>query len=676
LTQLYQGLNTLDGFSLTAPIVSENGDGVGPLLQGKLSSIQFPVGAASPINFLQVPGSSSGADAGIPLKVVACVNCAGITDTLPDGGPILLPDGGPKPETLEIVPQLPLTERTQYAAYITTDLKDTSSKNVIPTAAFALTRSSAPLVDSNGKSTVSLLTDHQAQQLEPLRAGLKPLFETLASSGLPRKKIALGWAFTTQSTVSTLSQLHAAPTIANVPATPLWVADVTAQVVPVLDARGIPHAAVSAFWAGEIYDLFALSTGHFTPGLADAIPKKMPFVMVVPASAEPAGGYPVTIFGHGIFGDKTNVYAIANTLASIGHVAIAIDEPWHGDRNTCIGFGAFLNRATGQTTFTDKIACSNPGNQTCNAAGRCQLADQSSAANCTFASPTSDLGCLALGQGACAPDNKCEGTGAGFATSVGGVPVSGWNLLNLVDFFATRDNIRQQVISHAQLARVIATAGPAGIGPTGGSTTIRLDPTKISFVSQSVGSFLGSLYTAVAPEVGSTVLNVAGSDWILNLFTSPTFVPLRDAFIAGLAAQGIPKDSPTYDTFLGIAKWIIDPADPVNAGYYLTHSAKLPAPLPPNINPATRRAFVQWILDDQWVVNPGTVELVDASIGSLASDPTRIATPPFCDRHGFLLQPSDGVCTSPAGPPTPAGSALTAAGQGQVATFLSGAAPF
>jgi hypothetical protein len=454
---------------------------------------------------------------------------------------------------------------------------------------------------------------------------------------------------------------------------------------------------VSAFWAGEIYDLWALNSTHFTPGLADAVPKKMPFVMTIPVGTAPAAGWPVTIFGHGLTGDKTNAFAIANTLASIGQVTIAIDEPWHGDRNTCTGFGAFLNLATGQTIFTDDYACSNPATQSCNAAGRCQLRTRPSAPACTPASPTSDLVCLGAGQGACAPDGFCEGAGAGFASSITlgpgvSLPVSGWNFLNLADFFAGRDNIRQQVISHAQLARVIIASGPGGINTTPPSTAVKLDPTKISYVGQSVGSFLGGLYTSVAPEVGNTALNVAGSDWVLNLLTSPSFAAQKNAFLKGLAAEGVEQNSPEYDQFLGIAKWIIDPADPVNAAYYLTHPAKLPSPLPDNIKPATRRAFVQWILDDQVVVNPGTVELVNAAVGAPVADPTRVATPPFwsyqfngailtgiptCDRHGFLLQPSDGVCPpTPPGPPTAAGLNLTGTGQGQVATFLTGAAPF
>src|SRR5262249_22109872 len=179
---LVAGLNTLDGFSTTGMIISEFGPDTGPLLQGRLPGTSYTLGLAGPINMIDVPGSSKGANGVIPLQAHACVNCPPINMLLPDGGPILLPDGGLKPDTLAIVPEVPLTERTQYAVYITTDLKDNQNKNVIPSPVFALARSSAPLF-ANGHSTVSILSDSQAQLLEQLRAGLKPLFDTLASQG-------------------------------------------------------------------------------------------------------------------------------------------------------------------------------------------------------------------------------------------------------------------------------------------------------------------------------------------------------------------------------------------------------------------------------------------------------------------------------------------------------------
>ncbi|HSP18379.1 MAG TPA: hypothetical protein VLQ79_02625, partial [Myxococcaceae bacterium] len=325
ITALYTGLNTLDGFSTTAPIVSENGDGTGPLIQGRVDQATVKFGPTGSINLVPAaPGSGAAptTDGGV-IRAQACLNCPGITMNYPDGGPVLLSDGGVKPDTLAIVPQVPLTERTLYAAYITTDLKAISGKNVIPTAVFALVRSSAPLFDA-GKSTVSSLSNEQAAALEPLRAGLAPLFNSLAAQGLPRSKVALGWAFTTQTTVGALSQLHALPSspqAAAVPSVPLWV-----QEIP--PPAGAPAGGVGKWYIGEIVDIFLLtsSTGTLNPS-APATPK-MPFVMSVPASAAPAKGYPVSLFGHGFTRDRNDGFGMSSSLAAAGNVMIAIDEPW------------------------------------------------------------------------------------------------------------------------------------------------------------------------------------------------------------------------------------------------------------------------------------------------------------------------------------------------------------
>jgi hypothetical protein len=661
LTELYQGLNTLDGFSTTAPIVSENGDGTGPLLGGRLPGTPYTLGAASPINMVPT-GPGTGATAYAPLPTTACVNCT-VNMTLPDGGPILLPDGGLKPDTLEIVPQVPLAERTQYAVYITTDLKDSTGKNVIPTATFALTRSSAPLF-SGGKSTVSLLTDAQAEQLEALRAGLKPLFDTLNSNGLPRTKVALAWAFTTQSNIRQLQALNAIPTsaaAAAIPGVPLWV-----QEIP---APGVPTTGVGHWFIGEIVDVFLLTDprGVFDP--ANPKTPAIPFVMSVPASAQPGSGYPVVIYGHGLGRTRTDGFALSSSLAQAGQVMIAIDEPWHGDRNTCNGFGAFA-QAAGIPGATDDFACANPTTQACNAdTGRCQSRDRSGALGCAFGSAVADKVCILAGptingQGHCAPDNHCENATFSVASN-------GWNLLNLQNFFATRDNFRQAVVSDSQLARVIASTDNGNLGAQAGPITLNGD--KISYAGQSLGGILGTLYCAASSAVKNAALNVPGGDPVRILLESPAFAPQKNAFIAGLAAQGIPKDSPTYDTFLGIAKWIIDPADPVNAGGYLVRSTGLT----PDNGGGTRRAFIQWIANDQVVPNSTTTELIRSVLGDpgasgvLVSPTTEVpnfwakqfpsdANP--ANNHGFLLGS--------------AGAAVAGEAQTEIGKFVNGLAPF
>lgn len=55
-----------------------------------------------------------------------------------------------------------------------------------------------------------------------------------------------------------------------------------------------------------------------------------------PTITEPADGWPVVIYYHGITGDKNNAFGIAGALSVAGFATVAIDHPLHGDR----GFGA------------------------------------------------------------------------------------------------------------------------------------------------------------------------------------------------------------------------------------------------------------------------------------------------------------------------------------------------
>jgi len=680
ITALYTGLNTLDGFSTTAPIVSENGDGTGPLIQGRVDSTSVAFGATGTLNLVQAApggGAAPTTDGGV-IHAQACLNCPGITMNYPDGGPVLLPDGGVKPDTLAIVPQVPLTERTLYAAYITTDLKAIGGKNVIPTPVFALVRSSAPLIDG-GKSTVSSLTNEQAAALEPLRAGLAPLFNSLAAQGLPRSKVALAWAFTTQTTVGALSQLHAIPSspqAAAVPAVPLWMSPIPAP-------AGVPTLPGMSWYIGEIVDIFLLtsSTGTLNPS-APATPK-MPFVMSVPATPAPGNGYPVSLFGHGFTRDRNDGFGMSASLAAAGNVMVAIDEPWHGERNTCVGFGAYLAQAGVPAPIAqDLYACTNPAppaapTASCNATnGRCQSIDRSGAAACTYANPDADKACILAGQGHCAPDNKCENAsfGTAFTPAPGvSVPISGWKIINLENFFASRDNVRQQVVSNAQLTRVLANTGAGNIGQQAGGIT--LNASAINYTGQSLGGILGMNTSAISPEVRNAALNVPGGNLLQLILTSPSFAPLAAGFKAGLAAQGIPTYSPTYDTFLETVQWILDPADPINSAPYLVRNTGLALPN----GGGTRRGFIQWIAQDQTVPNPNTVALIQSVVG----DPSA---------SGVLLRPSDtgGIPNfwayrfDSSGTPAnnhgfllgTAGAATAATAQGQVATFVAGGAPF
>jgi hypothetical protein len=59
-------------------------------------------------------------------------------------------------------------------------------------------------------------------------------------------------------------------------------------------------------------------------------PRAIPYVYIAPATAAPAGGYPLVIFQHGINGQKEQVIAVAQALTSAGFAVVAIDLPLHG----------------------------------------------------------------------------------------------------------------------------------------------------------------------------------------------------------------------------------------------------------------------------------------------------------------------------------------------------------
>ncbi|HXX32253.1 MAG TPA: hypothetical protein VEJ89_16240 [Myxococcaceae bacterium] len=713
LVALIEGLNTLDGFSTTATIQSAvsfdfTGPGASALVQGSIDPTTLSPPLA--IGFVSVGGS--GASQGDP-QVGFCLS--DVAPGCPQVSPTLL-DGGAKPQVLGIVPLTPLNEQSQYAAYMTNAIRDTTGKAVIPAATFAMVRLVQPIY-ANGKSQISLLTDAQASQLVQLQAGLAPLFAELGLNGIPRTNVVQAWAFTTQTTVSALQQLAAAPYATSdagvLPSVPTWALNVTAAVVPQLQAANVPTAAIGQIWVGNITDPFALTSpeGTFNPGLAGTVPQQIPFIMTVPDAGlgVPTGGYPVTIFGHGLTGNRTNAYAIANALASADQVMIAIDEVWHGERGTCTGFGAYLDAALGphgplpDAGFPDSLACSNPATMGCDPVGRCWLANRSdpSLQACNAGPLPPNEICFAAGQNECAPDGHCEGGdfAASFSPAAGvTIPVSGWNLINLNNPFASRDSLRQQVIDNSQLARVVSSTATGNLGSV---TGVQLNAARLNYSGQSLGGILGTLYSSVAFNVHNAGLNVPGGDVVDIILTSPSFVPLKNGFIAGLAANGVVPDSPVYDLVIDVYRWVLDPADPSNAAYFLTHPTGKPAfpppaPALPSI-PVDRRAFVQWIVDDQTVPNPTTRQLIAAAIHDATTTGLKLlpgtgtftayqfngTSTPYafntttiqtCVRHPFLLAPPPSNACS--GTPGAEGFLLTTDAQTQIVTFLAGGPPY
>jgi hypothetical protein len=668
---LYCGLNTLDGFSTIAAPISENGLTNDAVAQAAVDATTLtaqsvglvPIVSAAPVEEQTTPQYSP------------CLNC-------------LSSGGQTSPEQLQWRLVAPLDEKTTYLAYVTGSVKDTLGKNVIANPVFALVRSKNAIA-VGGKSQVNVLTDAQATQLEPLRLALMPALDGLEAVGLPRTSLTLAWAFTTQSEATLLDQLHAyagaAATQAVLPQGPVIFTDATAQYMAAAAASGAPTSAIGKFYAGVFLTPVTVTGPGGTFDAASAVPKPVTFGLAIPAGAAPAAGFPVTIFGHGLTRDRNDFVAIANSLALAGQATIATDVLFHGERSSCTGAGSVVGAGV-----SDSAVCANPATMTCNEdplIGRCVARDPTTRIACPgfmiagSPDPTGNLGCQAAGAGACMAadgtvDGKCEG--GDLARDAGGRPlISGWNIFSLTNFFATRDNFRQQVIDLAQLVHTLGVTGPTSIASLAGTT---FDLTRMGYVGQSLGGILGTLFNAASPVTHNVVLNVPGGDITQIILTAPSFAGQKAALLAGLHAQGIEPGTPAFDQFIGTVQWIVDPADPANMGWRLTH----PLLAAPN---ATRKAFIQFIQDDQTVPNIANLALVAAANRQFVDTPPSLnctgalscyeftdaidgfdtTSVPVGMRHGFLLAPPSSQ---------PAALALTAKAQLQAATFLAtGALP-
>jgi len=693
--QLYCGLNTLDGFSTVAPPISENsmtgGAAAQATIDGRTLLAEMTVGLAPASSNAPKPEQTA-------PNFVPCLNCLSTPDA----------HGNPQtsPQQLQWNLVTPLDEKTTYLAWVTGDVKDDTGKGVIASPTFALVRLSNSLLDSNMHTTVNILTDAQAQQLEPLRVAMKPAVDGLTAQGVPRKNLALAWAFTTQSEASILDELYGyPPEIAlaiNLPDTPTYIFDATAEYQALASAANLTNVQTNL---GKILvGVFMTPVAVTGPsGTLDPIhPKALPvtFTLALPKAPPPAGGYPLTIFGHGITQSREDFLYIAGALADPAYgsqATIATETLFHGERSSCTGSAAF----TGMTS--DNAACADSMHQRCNEqlVGRCVAIDATKVLPCMVGTADDYNVCAVAGQGACVGRPGMPGTceGGDFArdpvptTVPGGGPtvaqltpfrrplISGWNMFSLTNFFATRDNYRQQVIDMAELVRVIKSKSATNLAAQAtieAGTTVAFDLTKLGYVGQSLGGILGTLFTAVSPDITNVVLNVAGGDQPQIVLNAPAFAADKMALLSTLTAQGIQVGTPAFDQFVGIAQWVLDAADPSNLAWRLTHPVTVNGVSAPNAN---RKAFIQFIEGDETVPNVSNFALVTAADRPFVNTPPSFGCKPplYCyeftekgdgfdttsapldKRHTFLLLPPSAMTAT----------TLTGKAQTQAAKFLA-----
>ncbi|MEO8672234.1 MAG: Ig-like domain-containing protein [Tahibacter sp.] len=519
-------VNTLDGWSTSSP-----------------GQVQF---SASPKATSLVAGSSirvfevtlTGPGGGV----------TGVTRELasPADYVVAKPTSDAAGRTVAIVPTKPLKQLTSYMAVVTDGVTDDAGNDVTPDQTYFLAKRTSPLC-VNGASTDPLLPTASACALEPLRQLTNSQLAAAASQGIPAAKVAVSWVFTTQSITPVLQAAYGkvvqtpapltriAPTGLTIGGLGLGLAPIADVYIGTIDvpyyllaaANNHDPAPTTTFWKAAPgayvppFNQAGLSPASTNITFANPFPvatktETIPLVLTVPNAASgktrPAAGWPIVIFQHGITRNRTDAFAISQTLASQGFAVIAIDLPLHGLTDVANPFKIENTplAATGAHERTFNLDLTN---------------------NTT---------------GAPGPDNVIDGSGSLF--------------IQLPSLLTSRDNIRQGIVDLFSLSKAIPTLSYDGVAGAD------FDGSRIQFVGQSLGSIVGTSFVAFDASVNTAVLSVPGGGIPRLLEASPTFGP---RIRAGLAASGLTPNTPDYDRFFGAAQQVVDSADPINTAFAL-----------------------------------------------------------------------------------------------------------
>jgi len=446
-------MNGLDGFSTVAPMTANFSTTV------KADTVK----AGSTVRVFEVALNSSFAITGVTGELKAGT----------DYSVNLLPQDANQ-TTLNVHPLLPLKPKTGYLVVLTDGIQDSAGYNALPSQTYALTKLTTPLVDANGKSVIPGLSDAQAQALEPIRQLTNNQEAAAASQGVNRSSIVLSWTVMTQSIDDAFVALGK-----NLK--PLGIGGLKA--VATTKALGLP--GFSDIYAGALAIPYYLSKDQPLSGYwqtaeggavtrynplpaAKVMPLQIPVLMTVPnatsGQSKPANGWPVVIFQHGLFQDRTNLLLLADALSFEGYAAVAIDLPLHGITDTTNPF--YLKGL--ERTFDLDLR-----NNTTKAAG---------------------------------PDGKID--------------ISGTYFVNLGSLLTTRDNLREAAEDMRQLTATLPLVDLNGDGKPD------LDTGHIRFVGHSLGAITGTTFLGIEDNVTSATLGMGGGGVTKIIDASPTLGPI------------------------------------------------------------------------------------------------------------------------------------------------------
>jgi hypothetical protein len=486
---LAASLNTLDGFSTTAVISAPFNAPLDPA-----SLIPW-----DPTSMLPTDASIIvlNATAGTPL--VPGTHYTVRVSTAAGGGE----------SVLEIVPLRPLNPRSRYVFIVTNGVRSTAGTAAGADLVFRAVRDAhlAGLTAVPGQPA-----------LTPLFPAITPLIDTAVNLGVPGENVAVAWTMLTQSISDVLDAVDAATTPRPALVAP---AGITTADLPNLGLPGIadiytgylevpyygdPANPLTSFW---------VSASLAPPSADDPMPVarvpnlRIPLLATLPnaqsGQTEPAGGWPVVIFQHGITLNRTIMFAMADSFAQAGFAVVAIDLPLHGITDPTNPF------------------YQGPGHP---------LGNNERHFNLDNVGPT----------GVFTPDGQID---------------NGWQILNVGNPLNARDHIRQAVADLIALKRTLPTLD------FDGDADPDLDGSRIHFVGISLGSIISGVFLGLDAEIRTATLSSPAGPWT-SILTDPAAIDFGGPIRSALSAQGLPPGTVGFDNFVRDLQTVIDSVDPVN----------------------------------------------------------------------------------------------------------------
>jgi len=414
--------------------------------------------------------------------------------------------------TLNIHPLLPLKPKTGYLVVLTDGIQDSGGYNALPSPTYALTKLTTPLVDANGKSVIPGLSDAQARALEPLRQLVNNQEAAAASQGVARSGIVLSWTVMTQSIDDAFVALGKELKPLGMVVRPTGA---TTAAVPSLNLPGF-----SDIYAGALAIPYYLSKDKPTSGYwqtadggpitrynplpaAKVMPLQIPVLMTVP-NAKSGQSKPADGWPVVIY-----QHGITSNRTSIFALADAL---------------SFAGFAT--------VAIDLPLHG---------VTDTTSPFYLKGLERTFDLDLVNNTTGAAGPDGIIDASGSYF--------------INLASLLTSRDNAREAAEDLRQLTATLPLVDLNGDGKPD------LDTGHIRFVGHSLGAITGATFLGIEDNVTSATLGMGGGGIPKLLDGSATFGPI---IAAGLAAAGLAKGTPEYESYLVAAQTVVDSGDPIN----------------------------------------------------------------------------------------------------------------